>query len=279
MCSYRFAPSAAAVGAVGWSPFASTWLRAGRPVSNPPEGFERRWRQRFEAWGQSQGSDAAIAGWSESGLAARLANFERLWSSGAKAGHWLDAGCGAGTYVRLLTARGAAVVGADYSVPSLRKAAERLGGLVALTASDVRALPFASASFDGALCFGVMQALTDPRPALRELCRVVRPGGEVWIDALNRYSAPHCVAGALRRVRRKAAHMRYDDPWHLVRWLREAGAAQVDLHWLPLVPGRWRVAGTIARSSLVRDLMRCVPPLAAVASHAVVLRGRLPPAE
>ena len=65
-----------------------------------------------------------------------------------------------------------------------------------------------------------MQALTDPRPALRELCRVVRPGGEVWIDALNRYSAPHCVAGAWRRVRGKPAHMRYDDPWRLARWLR-----------------------------------------------------------
>ena len=247
-------------------------------MTDPPEGFERRWRQRFEAWGQSQGSDAAIAGWSESGLAARLTNFERLWASGATAGRWLDAGCGAGTYVRLLAARGAAVVGTDYSLPSLHKAAERLGGLAVLAASDVRALPFASGSLDGALCFGVMQALTDPRPALRELCRVVRPGGEVWIDALNRYSAPHCVAGAWRRARGKPAHMRYDSPWRLARRLREAGVAQVDLHWLPLVPGRWRLAGAIAHSSLVRGLLRCLPPLAAVASHAVVLRGRLPPA-
>jgi SAM-dependent methyltransferase len=154
------------------------------PVSNPPDGFERRWRQWFETWGQTHSSDAAIAGWSESGLAARLANFERLWSPGAMPGRWLDAGCGAGTYVQLLAARGAMVVGADYSLPSLHKAAERLGEQAALAASDVRALPFASASFDGALFFGVMQALTDPRPALRELCRVVRPGGEVWIDAL-----------------------------------------------------------------------------------------------
>ena len=247
-------------------------------MSNPPEGFEQRWRQRFEAWGHRNASDAAIAGWSESGLAARLANFERLWSPQAIPGRWLDAGCGAGTYVRLLAARGAAVVGADYSLPSLHKAAERLGELAALAASDVRALPFASASFDGALCFGVMQALTDPRPALRELCRVVRPGGEVWIDALNRYSAPHCVAGAWRRVRGKPAHMRYDDPWRLARWLREAGAEQVELHWLPLVPGGWRLAGDIAHSRFMRGLLHRVPPLAALASHAVVLRGRLPPA-
>lgn len=162
-----------------------------------------------------------------------------------KAGRWLDAGCSAGTYVRLLAAHGAEVIGADYSLPSLHKAADRLGDQAVLTASDVRALPFAAASFDGALCFGVMQALADPRPALRELCRVVRPGGEVWIDALNRYSAPHWAAGAWRRVRGKPAHMRYDDPWRLARWLREAGAAQVELHWLPLVPGHWRLVGKL----------------------------------
>ena len=247
-------------------------------MTAPPEGFERRWRQRFETWGQAHGSDAAIAGWSESGLAARLANFERLWSPGQAPGRWLDAGCGAGTYVRLLAARGAEVTGADYSLPSLHKAAERLGRQVALAASDVRALPFASASFDGALCFGVMQALTDPQPALRELSRVVRPGGEVWIDALNRYSAPHCAAGTWRRLRGKPPHMRYDSPWRLARWLREAGVAQVELHWLPLVPGRWRLAGEIAHSGFMRGLLRRVPPLAALASHAVVLRGRLPPA-
>lgn len=247
-------------------------------MTAPPEGFERRWRQRFETWGQAHGSDAAIAGWSESGLAARLANFERLWSPGQAPGRWLDAGCGAGTYVRLLAARGAEVTGADYSLPSLHKAAERLGRQVALAASDVRALPFASASFDGALCFGVMQALTDPQPALRELSRVVRPGGEVWIDALNRYSAPHCAAGVWRRLRGKPPHMRYDSPWRLARWLREAGVAQVELHWLPLVPGRWRLAGEIAHSGFMRGLLRRVPPLAALASHAVVLRGRLPPA-
>jgi SAM-dependent methyltransferase len=245
-------------------------------VSSPPEGFERRWRERFETWGQTQGSDAAIAGWSESGLLARLANFERLWSSGGKAGRWLDAGCGAGTYVRLLAAHGAEVIGADYSLPSLHKAADRLGDQAVLTASDVRALPFAAASFDGALCFGVMQALADPRPALRELCRVVRPGGEVWIDALNRYSAPHWAAGAWRRVRGKPAHMRYDDPWRLARWLREAGAAQVELHWLPLVPGHWRLVGEIAHSALMRRVLHRAPPLAALASHAVVLRGRIP---
>lgn len=246
--------------------------------SDKGESFEGRWRRRFEAWGQQHGSDASIAGWSESGLAARRANFERLWSPPDPPGLWLDAGCGAGTYARLLSARGAAVVGADYSLPSLHKAAERLGEQAMLAASDVRALPFASASFNGALCFGVMQALADPRPALRELCRVVRPGGEVWIDALNRYSAPHCVAGVWRRLRGKPAHMRYDGPWRLARWLHEAGAAQVELHWLPLVPGRWRLAGEIAHSRFVNGLLRRLPALAALASHAVVLRGRLPPA-
>ena len=240
--------------------------------------FEAGWRRRFETWGQQHASDAAIAGWSESGLAARMANFERAWSPVAAPGRWLDAGCGAGTYVRLLAQCGADVVGADYSLPSLRKAAQRLGHDASLTASDVRALPFAAGSFDGVLCFGVMQALADPVPALRELCRVVRPGGEVWVDALNRYSAPRLLAGAWRRLRGKPAHMRYDSPWQLERSLRQAGAAEVRLDWLPLVPGRWRRAGRLANHAAVQAALRRVPPLGALASHAVVLRGRLPPA-
>lgn len=245
-------------------------------MSDKGEGFEARWRRRFESWGQQHGSDAAIAGWSESGLAARLANFERLWSPPDPPGVWLDAGCGAGTYARLLADRGARVVGTDYSVPSLRKARQRLGAAAGLSASDVRALPFADASFDGALCFGVMQALAEPLPALRELCRVVRPGGEVWVDALNRYSAPHLVEGGWRSLRGRPPHMRYDSPWELAALLNRAGAVDVEMHWLPLVPGRWRAAGQWMGRPAVRNVLGRVPPLAALASHAVVLRGYRP---
>lgn len=247
-------------------------------MAEPPEGFERRWRQRFENWGHKHGSDAAIAGWSESGLAARLANFERLWSPGDRPGRWLDAGCGAGTYVRALAARGADVVGADYSLPSLRRAGERLGAEALLAASDVRALPFAAESFDGALCFGVMQALADPLPALRELCRVVRPGGQVWVDALNRYSAPHFAAGAWRRLRGQPAHMRYDSPWQLAEWLRQAGATAVQVHWLPLVPSSWRRLRACVSHPAMEAVFDGLPPLAAAASHAFVVRGYREPA-
>ncbi|WP_372720291.1 class I SAM-dependent methyltransferase [Immundisolibacter sp.] len=240
------------------------------------EGFERRWRRRFEAWGQQHGSDASIAGWSQSGLEARLANFKRLWSGRIAAGGWLDAGCGAGTYMRSLAGCGVEVVGTDYSLPSLRKARLRLGGAARLFASDVRALPVADGSFEGVLCFGVMQALADPLPALRELCRVVKPGGEVWVDALNRYSAPHLVQGTWRRLRGRPMHMRYDSPWELAALLGRAGAVDVEIHWLPLVPGRWRAARQWMGRPAVRSVLGRVPPLAALASHAVVLRAYRP---
>ncbi len=247
-------------------------------MSDKGEGFETRWRRRFESWGQQQGSDAAVAGWSESGLASRLANFERLWSPPSPAGVWLDAGCGAGTYARLLADRGATVVGTDYSLPSLRKASQRLGASAKLLASDVRALPFADASFDGVLCFGVMQALAEPLSALRELCRVVRPGGEVWVDALNCYSAPHLVQGAWRHLRGRPMHMRYDSPWELAALLRKAGAAAVQVHWLPLLPGGWQRLRVCLSHPVVEAAFNGLPPLAAVMSHAFVVRGYRPTA-
>lgn len=38
---------------------------------------------------------------------------------------WLDIGCGAGTYTRMLASEGLRVIGIDYSLPSLVKACKR----------------------------------------------------------------------------------------------------------------------------------------------------------
>jgi ubiquinone/menaquinone biosynthesis C-methylase UbiE len=119
--------------------------------------FEAGWRRRFEDYGHSQEDDAGIAGWSDSGLQARVRNFLRFWQPPGSGGTWLDAGCGAGTYSRAMARAGQRVVGLDYSVPSLLKARARSGpATLSWTAGDATQLPFRSASFDGAICFGVL---------------------------------------------------------------------------------------------------------------------------
>ena len=95
-------------------------------------GFEEKWRRRFERYAVSSNDDAGIAGWSESGLAARFRQFTRAWRhehrESTPTGQWLDAGCGAGTYTRYLLSQRLNVIAVDYSEPTTRKARTRSPG-------------------------------------------------------------------------------------------------------------------------------------------------------
>jgi SAM-dependent methyltransferase len=94
----------------------------------------------------------------------------------------LDAGCGQGAAFEFL--RGSCdVVGADVSIPMLRVAAQQ-GAVVAQEPFD---LPFRAGGFDAAFAFCVYHhiAPADRVRHLRELARVVRPGGFVFVFEHN----------------------------------------------------------------------------------------------
>ncbi|TFV74976.1 methyltransferase domain-containing protein [Blastococcus sp. CT_GayMR19] len=98
----------------------------------------------------------------------------------------LDVGCGPGTITVDLAARVAPgrVVGIDVSADPLaeaRTAAERAGVQVTFEVGDVYALDAARDSFDVVHAHQVLQHLTDPVAALREMARVCRPGGVVAV--------------------------------------------------------------------------------------------------
>lgn len=88
----------------------------------------------------------------------------------------LDAGCGSGTLAAELVARGATVTGIDLSENLLAIARDRVAG--EFRQHDLsRPLPFADNSFDLAVASLVMHYLEDWGPTLRELHRVLTPGG------------------------------------------------------------------------------------------------------
>jgi len=92
----------------------------------------------------------------------------------------LDVGCGPGTITADFAARLAPgrVLGLDASADVI-EAARRDHPDVAFDTGDLYRLPFADAAWDIAHAHQVMQHLTDPVAALREMGRVVRPGGIV----------------------------------------------------------------------------------------------------
>lgn len=99
----------------------------------------------------------------------------------------LDAGCGSGWYATQLLARGATVDCIDASERMVEQARIRFWALppdearrvTVQVASLEEALPFDDARFDGAISPLVLHYLEDWRPALREIRRVLAPGG--WL--------------------------------------------------------------------------------------------------
>ncbi|MCE3556179.1 methyltransferase domain-containing protein [Pseudonocardia sp. RS11V-5] len=101
----------------------------------------------------------------------------------------LDVGCGFGLETLRLARRvqpGAAVTGVDLSADFVAEGRRRVaaeGVQAALLRADAQHLPFADASFDVARIERVLIYLDDPWAALREMVRVIRPGGTVAIIA------------------------------------------------------------------------------------------------
>ncbi len=98
----------------------------------------------------------------------------------------LDVGCGPGTITVDLARRVAPgrVVGLDVSPAPLDEAralADREGVAVTFAVGDVYALDAADDSVDVVHAHQVLQHLTDPVAALREMARVCRPGGVVAV--------------------------------------------------------------------------------------------------
>jgi demethylmenaquinone methyltransferase/2-methoxy-6-polyprenyl-1,4-benzoquinol methylase len=93
-------------------------------------------------------------------------------------------------------------VGVDLSGEMLIRAARKLerrglGPRSGLVCGDGESLPLAGGSFDGALVAFGIRNMADPGAALRELHRVLRPGGRVVI---LEFSDPEGLLGALYRV-------------------------------------------------------------------------------
>jgi SAM-dependent methyltransferase len=100
----------------------------------------------------------------------------------------LEVGCGSAASSRWLTTQGAQAVAVDLSAGMLRHASrlnEKTGLRPPLIQGDAAALPFSAGAFDDAFtAFGAIPFVADSARVMREVYRVLRPGGR-WVFSVT----------------------------------------------------------------------------------------------
>jgi len=203
--------------------------RAGDPDDAPTGGVERR---EAYTWGYADRTRRRMSG----RTAAREAAF--LLPHLRPGMRLLDFGCGTGTTTVGLAAAVAPgeVVGLDIGEPALALAAERGVGNVRFDSGSVYALPFPDASFDAAFSRSVLEHLAEPLAALREVRRVLKPGGVIGVRDGDHGGAPvlappsplveEAMAPSFRVWERNGGNPRRGREHHAL--LRAAGFARIE---------------------------------------------------
>jgi ArsR family transcriptional regulator len=137
----------------------------------------------------------------------------------------LELGCGAGNFLRQVLPRPGTTIAVDYSTAMLEETRRQLGtqaSAVDLRLGYLEHLPVADRSVDVAVTHMVLHHLANPLDAIRDLARVVRPGGTVHIIDLAKH------ANEFMRERYADIWLGFE-PSQIVAWLESVG----------FVGGRW----------------------------------------
>jgi len=96
-----------------------------------------------------------------------------------------DLGCGPGYYARQFRERGAVVVPIEGSIDELASAGTPLHGAVI---GDAGQLPLPPACVDGVFCSNLLEHARDAHSVIRDIERILRPGGWGYLSWTNWYS-------------------------------------------------------------------------------------------
>jgi SAM-dependent methyltransferase len=95
----------------------------------------------------------------------------------------LENGCGVGMYVEKLSAFGGRVIGLEYDLERAIEAGDNSDKIINAAGESI---PLPSSTFDLILSHEVIEHVQDDRAAIREMLRVLKPGGRVVIFCPNR---------------------------------------------------------------------------------------------
>ena len=108
-------------------------------------------------------------------------------------GRVLEIGCGRGVGTEIILSRfGAAHVDAFDLDPDMveraRRRLARFGDRVRISRGDATAIPAADSTYDAVFDFGIIHHVPDWRKAVREVSRVLRPGGRFFFEEVTEHA-------------------------------------------------------------------------------------------
>lgn len=200
----------------------------------------------------------------------------------------LDVGCNWGRWCVAAARLGWQPVGVDPSLKAVlaaRRVAAQLGVSARYVVGDARHLPFREGLFDVAWSYSVLQHLakSDVRQSLREMRRVLAPGGRCVVQLPNSWAA-HALYKRLRRPGRPAGFdVRYWSPPELARtFTRLVGPASIEVDGFFTLDSQaadldllaWRHAMVVRASEALRRMSLRVPALSRVAESLTITASR-----
>lgn len=153
----------------------------------------------------------------------------------------LEAGCGLGNWVFILSESGFDVFGMDISKVSLGRARENLlsHGLPSkLVLGDLRNIPLQDNSFDAIVSYGAVEHFPDTINALKDFFRILKPGGACLITTPNPYSFHRLVGRHILNITKskRLGYVGYEDaytPRQLMQLLEKCGFQKLRCGILP----------------------------------------------
>jgi SAM-dependent methyltransferase len=225
------------------------------------------WESSAQAWIESMGEGGERGDWGRQHVLDPVMMARVGQGRFASA---LDVGCGEGRFCRMLEAAGVRATGIDPTRQLLELAGARdPSGDYRLGRAEQ--LDFADASFDLAVSYITLVDIADFRAAIREIARVLRPGGSLLMANLTGFTSACCDQGWVRGANGEYLHYPVDNylreyplwvEWSGIRiqnWHRPLAAYMTALLEAGLILKFFAEPGPVSGEPLHQERARRVP--------------------